>query len=211
MPRKRIKPRRIVINGRSISLRLEPEFWYWFRQIAAELGTSAPKLIEAIDKARNPDRSLSSTIRVFVACYLHDHPSPPTRPLRSVTIQAGWHSQGRSIKAAGHQPKARPVNRPASHPSSREEAASRTRHRRKAKAPRSHPPADSRGASLFGRGRPVFPSPQSGTGEGRFGSGRDFYSALAVISAGIRSFSTLGRGGGLFRAGPRSHSRRTRS
>jgi predicted DNA-binding ribbon-helix-helix protein len=47
-------------------------------------------------------------IRVFVACYLHDHPSPPTRPLRSVTIQAGWHSQGRSIKAHriaihGHQ------------------------------------------------------------------------------------------------------------
>ncbi len=95
-------------DGRSISLRLEPEFWYWFRQIAAELGTSAPKLIEAIDKARNPDRSLSSTIRVFVACYLHDHPSPPTRPPRSVTIQAGWHSQGRSIKAHriaihGHQ------------------------------------------------------------------------------------------------------------
>jgi predicted DNA-binding ribbon-helix-helix protein len=62
-----VKSRRIVINGHPTSLRLEPEFWYWLREIGAECGISATKLIAAINTARNPDRSLSSAIRVAVA------------------------------------------------------------------------------------------------------------------------------------------------
>src|SRR5262249_22411801 len=57
----------------------------------------------------------------------------------------------------------------------------------RAAAPRSHPSADSRGASLMGKNARAFHPPDPGTGEWRFGSGRDFYSALAVISAGIRT------------------------
>ena len=59
------------------------------------------------------------------------------------------------------------------------------------RARRSHHPRGCRGAPVFGKGRPVFPSPQcGGTGEGCFGSGRDFYSASAVISAGMRTSTT---------------------
>jgi predicted DNA-binding ribbon-helix-helix protein len=74
MTRKWIKPRKITINGRSTSLRLEPEFYFWLRQIACEIGTPATKLIAHIDKARDPDRSLSSALRVYITGYLRDHP-----------------------------------------------------------------------------------------------------------------------------------------
>jgi len=71
MPDK-VKPRQIVINGHPTSLRLEPEFWYWLRQIAAECGTTATKLIEGIVIAKNPHRPLSSALRVSVAGYFHN-------------------------------------------------------------------------------------------------------------------------------------------
>jgi predicted DNA-binding ribbon-helix-helix protein len=61
-----------VINGHPTSLRLESEYWYWLRQIAAELQTSVPKLIEGLTIAKNRTRSLSSALRVFVAGYFHD-------------------------------------------------------------------------------------------------------------------------------------------
>ena len=67
-----VKSRRIVINGHPTSLQLEPEFWYWLREIGAECGISATKLIAAINTARNPDRSLSSALRVAVAGYYHN-------------------------------------------------------------------------------------------------------------------------------------------
>jgi predicted DNA-binding ribbon-helix-helix protein len=64
-----VQPRSLLINGHATSFRLEPEMWGWLRQIAAECGTSAPKLIAAISKARNPARSLSSALRVSIAGY----------------------------------------------------------------------------------------------------------------------------------------------
>ena len=71
MPDK-VKPRKIIINGHPTSLRLEPEFWYWLRQIAAECGTTATKLIEGIVIAKNPHRPLSSgRLRVSIAGYFH--------------------------------------------------------------------------------------------------------------------------------------------
>ena len=68
----RLNPRRVAINGHQTSLRLEPEFWYWLRQIAAECGTTATKLIEGIVIAKNPHRPLSSALRVSVAGYFHN-------------------------------------------------------------------------------------------------------------------------------------------
>ena len=78
MTREWIKPRKITVNGRVTSLRLEPAFYFWLRQIACEVGTPVTKLVAHIDKARDPDRSLSSAVRVFVTRYLHDHPLPGT-------------------------------------------------------------------------------------------------------------------------------------
>jgi predicted DNA-binding ribbon-helix-helix protein len=65
-----------VINvlGRRTAISLEDQFWFWLRQIAAEQGCTAKSLIEAIEKAKTPGRSLSSTLRVYVTRYLHDHP-----------------------------------------------------------------------------------------------------------------------------------------
>ena len=64
-----VKPRRLIISGRPVSLRLEDDFWNMLRLMAAELGVSATKLIAAINTARNPNRPLSSTLRVAVASY----------------------------------------------------------------------------------------------------------------------------------------------
>jgi predicted DNA-binding ribbon-helix-helix protein len=67
-----VKNRRIGIHGRQTSLRLEPEFWFWLRLIAAETGTSATKFIESINIARNPDRTLSASLRVAIAGYFYN-------------------------------------------------------------------------------------------------------------------------------------------
>ena len=72
--RESIKPRRIWVNGHQSSLRLEPEFWFYLRQVAAEQGRSAKSLIEGVVSAKDPRRPLSSALRVYVTEYLHDHP-----------------------------------------------------------------------------------------------------------------------------------------
>ena len=54
---------RVGIHGRQTSLSLEPPFWYLLRRICAECGTTVTKLIEAIDIARDRERSLCSEIR----------------------------------------------------------------------------------------------------------------------------------------------------
>jgi predicted DNA-binding ribbon-helix-helix protein len=51
-----IKNRRIGIQGRQTSLRLEPEFWFWLRQIAAECEMTATQFIGGIALSKNPDR-----------------------------------------------------------------------------------------------------------------------------------------------------------
>ena len=61
-----IVPRKIVIHDRQTSIRLEPQFWFYLRQIACEQGATAKALIEAVERARTPDRSLSSALRVYV-------------------------------------------------------------------------------------------------------------------------------------------------
>ena len=70
----RIKPRAIDIHDRRTSVRIEDQFWFWLRQVAVEQGCTAKSLIEAVEKAKTPDRSLSSELRLYVTRYLHDHP-----------------------------------------------------------------------------------------------------------------------------------------
>jgi predicted DNA-binding ribbon-helix-helix protein len=70
----RIKSRKIQIGDRQTSVRLEPQFHFWLRQVACEQGCTVKALIEAVDKARPPHWSLSSALRVYVTGYLHDHP-----------------------------------------------------------------------------------------------------------------------------------------
>ncbi len=94
MPKEKwVKSRRIVINDHPTSLRLEPEFWYWLREIGAECGISATKLIAAINTARNPDRSLSSALRIAVAGYYHNAGCVNTSPVSRVSTGM-WPSGG---------------------------------------------------------------------------------------------------------------------
>jgi predicted DNA-binding ribbon-helix-helix protein len=76
MPRQQVKSRKIQIHDRRTCVSLEPEMWFWLRQVACEQGSTAKALIEAVEKARIPGRSLSSALRVYVTSYLHDHPLP---------------------------------------------------------------------------------------------------------------------------------------
>jgi predicted DNA-binding ribbon-helix-helix protein len=60
---------RVCINGHQTSISLEPELHYPLRRIAAELGTTATTILEAISMIRRPERSFCSEIRVFVATH----------------------------------------------------------------------------------------------------------------------------------------------
>jgi hypothetical protein len=41
-----VQPRKIIINGHPTSVRLEPAFWGWLREIAAECGVTAKAFIK---------------------------------------------------------------------------------------------------------------------------------------------------------------------
>jgi predicted DNA-binding ribbon-helix-helix protein len=95
MPREKKRqnqPHWIDIGDRLTSVRIEPEFLFWARQLAAEQGLTFKAFIVAIAKAKDPQVSLSSAIRVYVARYLHDHllPAKPgsRKPRRAVAFQA---------------------------------------------------------------------------------------------------------------------------
>jgi predicted DNA-binding ribbon-helix-helix protein len=53
-----LKSRQIVINGHPTSFKLEPEYWPWLKEIAAEIGTTIKALIEAISATRSYKRDL---------------------------------------------------------------------------------------------------------------------------------------------------------
>jgi predicted DNA-binding ribbon-helix-helix protein len=97
----RFRPHLVWCGARPTSVRIEPEFWFWFRQIAAEQGYPVKALIEAIEKAKHPHTSLSSTLRVYVTQYLHDHPKVPRKPPRSVPLKTD--RQHRRMGLFGHQ------------------------------------------------------------------------------------------------------------
>jgi predicted DNA-binding ribbon-helix-helix protein len=57
--------RKIIIHGYPKSLRLEPEFWHFLREIAFERRLTVTELIEAIDRWKGVRVTLASAIRIF--------------------------------------------------------------------------------------------------------------------------------------------------
>ena len=64
-----IQPRRIIINGHPTSVRLEPAYWGWLREIAAECGMTAKAFIEGVVAAKDPKCPLASALRLYIAHY----------------------------------------------------------------------------------------------------------------------------------------------
>jgi predicted DNA-binding ribbon-helix-helix protein len=65
----RVQPRKIIINGHPTSIRLEPAFWGWLREIAAECGMTAKAFIEGVVAAKDPKCPLASALRLYIANY----------------------------------------------------------------------------------------------------------------------------------------------
>ena len=65
----RVQPRRIIINGHPTSIRLEPAYWGWLREIAAECGMTAKAFIEGVVAAKDPKCPLASALRLYIANY----------------------------------------------------------------------------------------------------------------------------------------------
>ena len=64
---KRHPHRGVVIAGHPTSLRLEPEFWDFLREIAYERQLSLRELINAISRAKSRKVTLAGALRVFIA------------------------------------------------------------------------------------------------------------------------------------------------
>ena len=64
-----VRPRRIIINGHPTSVRLEPAYWGWLREIAAECGLTAKAFIEGVVAAKDPKCPLASALRLYIANY----------------------------------------------------------------------------------------------------------------------------------------------
>jgi len=64
-----VQPRRIIINGHPTSIRLEPAFWGWLREIAAECGMTAKAFVEGVVAAKDPKSPLASALRLYIANY----------------------------------------------------------------------------------------------------------------------------------------------
>ena len=58
--------RSFSLAGHRTSVALEPEFWDALIAVAARQGRSLSALVAAIDAERQPDRSLASSLRVFL-------------------------------------------------------------------------------------------------------------------------------------------------
>ena len=91
-----MKHRRIDIHGHQTSLALEPEYWRWLYEIAAETGTRVKIIIEGLSAIKDTNRSLASEVRVAVAAYFHGNPYPIYRcpagivPMRDGSVLLGW-------------------------------------------------------------------------------------------------------------------------
>ncbi len=61
--------RNIVVNGRRTSVRLEAEMWNDLRDICRREGRTIHELCTLINERRSKERSLTSSIRVFLISY----------------------------------------------------------------------------------------------------------------------------------------------
>ena len=71
VPNARFKARKIFVGCHPTSIRLEPEWWGWLREIAAACGTSAKAFIEAVAVAKSPSSSLTAALRLYIADYFY--------------------------------------------------------------------------------------------------------------------------------------------
>jgi predicted DNA-binding ribbon-helix-helix protein len=71
MPCRHVKPHKFIIHGHPTSVRLERQFWYLLRMIAAEHGMTVRTFIEAVHAATAADRPLSSALRLAVVDYFY--------------------------------------------------------------------------------------------------------------------------------------------
>ena len=58
---------KVLFDGRPTSLRLEPEFWQYLREIAVGRRVALHTLISVVNQHRGKNVSLASALRVFVA------------------------------------------------------------------------------------------------------------------------------------------------
>lgn len=65
-----LEKRNIRVGKKNTTVRMEPEFWHMFREIAELEAMSLPDLYAMVNDRKHPDTSLSSALRVFVAAYL---------------------------------------------------------------------------------------------------------------------------------------------
>ena len=76
-PSTRVAPRTIHINGRPTSIRLEPHFWQWLREISIEVGMTTKALIELIAATKSPHWPLTSALRLNIAEYFRNRITGP--------------------------------------------------------------------------------------------------------------------------------------
>jgi predicted DNA-binding ribbon-helix-helix protein len=59
--------RSIIVAGHPTSVRLEPEFWHFLREVAYERRVTLRELIDAINRVKSGKVTLASALRVFIA------------------------------------------------------------------------------------------------------------------------------------------------
>jgi predicted DNA-binding ribbon-helix-helix protein len=60
------------VHGHPTSIRLEPDFWQFLREIAAECGCTMRTLIDGIATTKNPKWPLTSALRLYIAAYFRN-------------------------------------------------------------------------------------------------------------------------------------------
>jgi predicted DNA-binding ribbon-helix-helix protein len=66
--------RKVEFDGRPTSLRLEPEFWDYLREIAFEKRVAISTLVSVINQHKGNGVSLASALRIFVAQHYRGEP-----------------------------------------------------------------------------------------------------------------------------------------
>lgn len=71
----RLRKRSVLLSGHQTSVSLEQEFWDELAAIAASRSLSINALVGEIDRARDGDANLSSSLRVHVLEHLRERKS----------------------------------------------------------------------------------------------------------------------------------------
>ena len=66
--------RKVEFDGQPKSLRLEPEFWQYLREIAYERRVTRAELISVVNRLKGNGVPLASALRIFVAQHYRGEP-----------------------------------------------------------------------------------------------------------------------------------------